>query len=45
MKMKTTFRILTLAVASTVYKVIALVIVTAIALAVLIWAARAEVRG
>ena len=32
-------------VASTIYKVIALAIVTAIALAVLIWAARAEVRG
>ena len=33
--------ILTLAVDSTVYKVIALAVVTAIALAVLIWAARA----
>ena len=36
--------ILTLSVAGTIYKVIALAIVTALALAVLIWAARAEVR-
>jgi UDP-GlcNAc:undecaprenyl-phosphate/decaprenyl-phosphate GlcNAc-1-phosphate transferase len=37
--------ILTLSVASTVYKAIALAVVTALALTVLIWAARAEVSG
>ena len=37
--------ILTLSVAGTIYKVIALAVVTTIALGVLIWAARAGVRG